>query len=160
MKRAFLLTTLAAFAAASVAHAAIPSKPPITTDPQGLAAMGLVDMAFNQHKVAEAFAKYVGPTYSQSGGPDARQKTIDFLAAAIQRSPDFRYDFQRILVDRDVVAVYAIVYVSKTDPGNKVVDFYRFENGKIVEHSDVIQPLTPASGFAPRPAAAAPPAAN
>ena len=41
---------------------------------------------------------------------------------------------------------YATVYLNRTDPGSKMVDFFRFENGKIVEHWDVIQPPTPASG--------------
>ncbi len=131
------------------------AQPLMSDNPKGRAAVGLLDMAFNQHKVPEAFDKYVGPTYSQSGGPDAKAATIRFLTAAVQGNPDFRYDFKRVLLDRDVAAVYAMVYLNKTDPGSKVVDFFRFEKGRIVEHWDVIQPLTPASGLAPR--APAPP---
>ena len=150
------LAALAVIGGLALAPAA-QSQPLMSDNPKGRAAVGLLDMAFNQHKVPEAFDKYVGPTYSQSGGPDAKAATIGFLTAAVQRNPDFRYDFKRVLLDRDVAAVYAMVYLNKTDPGSKVVDFFRFEKGRIVEHWDVIQPLTPASGLAPRPPAATPP---
>jgi predicted SnoaL-like aldol condensation-catalyzing enzyme len=144
---------LAALLAAAAANAARPpSKAPLTNDPKGMAAFGLLDMAFNQHRVADAFAKYVGPTYSQSGGPDAKAASIKALSAIVERNPDFRYDIKRVLVDRDVAAVYAMAYTSRTAAPWKVVDFFRFEKGKIVEHWDVVQ-----TQARPAATAAAPP---
>ena len=55
-------------------------------------------------------------------------------------SPDARFEIQRILVDGDL----AMVHVKASRPGAPdaaVADIYRFEDGRIVEHWDVLQPV-------------------
>ena len=62
------------------------------------------------------------------------------LTPKFDGSPDARFEIQRILVDGDL----AMVHVSASGPGRPdaaVADIYRFENGRIVEHWDVLQPV-------------------
>ncbi len=119
------------------------AEAPVTTNPEGKAAIVLLDMCFNQHKVAEGFATYVGPTYTQHNptAPDGKEAAIKGLSAFVAAMPSMHYDFKRVLVDGDLVAVHAHVTTSPTDRGSAVVDIFRFDKGKIVEHWDVVQPV-------------------
>jgi predicted SnoaL-like aldol condensation-catalyzing enzyme len=98
---------------------------------------------FYEHKrVAEAFRLLVADTYRQhnptiADGPDA---AIAALTPKFDGSPDARFVVQRILIDGDL----AMVHVRASRPGvpdAAVADIYRFENGRIVEHWDVLQPV-------------------
>lgn len=119
------------------------ADPALTTNPEGLAAVGLLDMCFNQHKVAEGFATYVGPTYRQHNptAADGKEAAIKALSGFVATMPGMHYDFKRVLVDGDLVAVHAHVTMGPSDRGMAVVDIFRFDNGKIVEHWDVAQPV-------------------
>ena len=48
---------------------------------------------------------------------------------------------KRILVDGDLAAIHLFGCGDPSTPGAAVVDLYRLEDGKIVEHWDVIQPM-------------------
>jgi predicted SnoaL-like aldol condensation-catalyzing enzyme len=101
-----------------------------------------VDLFYTQKRVADAFAFLVADEYRQhnptiADGPAA---AIAALTPKFDGSPDARFEVQRILVDGDL----AMVHVKATRPGNPpaaVADIYRFENGRIVEHWDVLQPM-------------------
>ena len=138
---AFFLCTmfLAGLLATSSAGA---GDTPITTNPRGQAVVDFLDMVFNQRKVREGFDKYVGETYRQHNpfAPDGREAAIEILTQWLAGQPAYRYDFKRVLVDGDLVAVHSHVTNGENDRGRAVVDIFRFdENGKIVEHWDVIQ---------------------
>jgi len=93
-------------------------------------------------RVADAFAQLVSDDYRQhnptiADGPAA---AITALTPKFDGSPDARFEVQRILVDGDL----AMVHVKASRPGAPVAavaDLYRFENGRIVEHWDVLQPV-------------------
>ncbi|KAB2346392.1 nuclear transport factor 2 family protein [Actinomadura rudentiformis] len=73
------------------------------------------------------------------GNPSGRDAFIEFIA----KSPiaDARLDLKRVVVDEQ----YAVVHYLMTPPGDErgiaVVDLWRIEDGLIVEHWDVVQPV-------------------
>lgn len=54
---------------------------------------------------------------------------------------------KRVLADGDLVAVHVNSKQSPQDAGLAIVDIFRVQDGKIIEHWDVIQPVpaTPAN---------------
>lgn len=127
------LAILAALGAAP-AHAEVTPKNEAET-----AVVGLLDMAFNQKKPAEAFETYGGPDYIQHNptAPDGKEAVIALLSGWLPTVPDLHYDIKRIISDGDMVWVHSHVTRGADDRGMVVVDIFRLEDGKVVEHWDV-----------------------
>jgi len=53
-------------------------------------------------------------------------------------------DIKRALADGDLVATHGLLKTTPEDRGTAAADFFRLEDGKIVEHWDVLQ-LVPES---------------
>lgn len=94
------------------------------------------DLLYRQKKVAEAFNNYAAEDYIQHSpmlgdGPD------EVIAALTPKfaNPEAHFTVRRILVDRD----YAVIMVHTDTAGRQgaVVDIYRLDGGKIVEHWDI-----------------------
>ncbi|MFF2486674.1 nuclear transport factor 2 family protein [Microbacterium sp. NPDC058062] len=99
-----------------------------------------VDLFYTQKRVADAFAFLVSDDYIQHNPTigDGPAPAIEMLTPKFDGSPDATFDIQRILVDGDL----AMVHVKASRPGAAdaaVADIYRFEDGRIVEHWDVLQ---------------------
>jgi predicted SnoaL-like aldol condensation-catalyzing enzyme len=98
------------------------------------------DLFYTQKRVADAFAYLVSNDYRQhnpeiADGPAA---AVEALTPKFDGSPDAWFEIQRILVDGDL----AMVHVKASRPGRPdaaVADIYRFADGKLVEHWDVLQ---------------------
>lgn len=95
-----------------------------------------------------AFDRYVAPGYTQHnpGLPDGPEAAVDGLEPKFQ-AEGARFEIQRILVDGDL----AVVHLKASRPGapdTAVADFYRIEDGRIVEHWDVLQPVPSTSANA------------
>jgi predicted SnoaL-like aldol condensation-catalyzing enzyme len=98
------------------------------------------DLFYTQKRVADAFSFLVSDDYLQhnptiADGPAA---AVAALTPKFDGSPDARFEIQRILVDGDL----AMVHVRASGPGRPdaaVADIYRFADGKLVEHWDVLQ---------------------
>ncbi|MFI2566310.1 nuclear transport factor 2 family protein [Paenarthrobacter sp. NPDC018779] len=101
-----------------------------------------VDVFYTQKRVREAFEFLVAEDYLQHNPniPDGPEAAITALTPKFDGSPDARFEVQRILVDGDLAMVH--VRASHPDrPDAAVADIYRFANGRIVEHWDVLQPV-------------------
>lgn len=135
----FALTTLIAFAL----FAAAPAEAGLSKHKHAKAAMDLLDMVFNQKKVKEGFDKYVGDKYIQHNpiAPDGKEPAIEILGKALQALPGWTYTFKHAYVDGDIAIIHSHVKMNAEDRGMAVVDIFRFEKGKIVEHWDVVQPI-------------------
>jgi predicted SnoaL-like aldol condensation-catalyzing enzyme len=101
-----------------------------------------VDIFYRRKRVGEAFAFLVSDAYRQHNPtiPDGPAAAVEALTPKFDGSPDARFEVQRSLVDGDL----AMVHVRASRPGGPdaaVADIYRFENGRIVEHWDVLQPV-------------------
>src|SRR5262249_33239477 len=55
--------------------------------------------------------------------------------------PNNRSEIKRIFADGDYVIVHVHAVREPGTRGNAIVDIFKLENGKVVEHWDVIQPI-------------------
>ncbi len=98
-------------------------------------------LALDQRKPEEAVAKILGPHYRQHnpGAADGPEAFIGFMKWFAQTYPDFRMETKRIIAEGDYVVLHSHLILKPGDRGTAVVDIFRLENGKIVEHWDVVQ---------------------
>jgi predicted SnoaL-like aldol condensation-catalyzing enzyme len=100
-------------------------------------------MVFYDHKVAQAFKTYVGATYKQHNPlvSDGIEPSVAFLSKRFETNPQAINEIKRVIADSDLVAVHVHSRSNDSDRGRAIVDIFRVENGKIIEHWDVIQPV-------------------
>ncbi|MET8980037.1 nuclear transport factor 2 family protein [Streptomyces sp. NPDC004539] len=103
--------------------------------------LAFIDLAFNKKKPQEAADRYFGPTYTQHspGYADGEAAFVKAVKAYTEQQPDLKENIKRVAADGDLVFVHMNETTSPTDRGSAVVDIFRLEKGKIVEHWDVTQ---------------------
>jgi predicted SnoaL-like aldol condensation-catalyzing enzyme len=98
------------------------------------------EIFYHQRDVRRAFELHVSETHYIQHNPtiaNGREAAITALHDKFAH-PNANFEIKKILVDGDL----AVVHVRAFPSGGKeaaVADFYRLENGKIVEHWDVLQ---------------------
>ena len=99
------------------------------------------ELAINQCKPEEAVAKYLGLHYRQHnpGAGDGPEPFIATVKRFVQILPELRMEPKRIIAEGDYVVLHSHLILKPGDRGSAVVDIFRLENGKIVEHWDVVQ---------------------
>lgn len=100
------------------------------------------DVFYRQKDVEKAFNEYVAENYIQHNPNilDGREAAITALKPKFS-NPDAIFDIKRIIVDGNMAVIHLHGRMNKTHAGGAVADIYRLENGKIVEHWDVLQPI-------------------
>lgn len=98
----------------------------------------------------EAAAPYFGSRYTQHNpsagdGPEGFRRFIGFLK---EKFPQSHGEIKQVFTDGDFVILHVHAVRVPGTRGSAIVDIFKLENGKIVEHWDVIQdvPETTASG--------------
>ena len=106
-------------------------------------ALAFVNTAFNEKKPAEAVENYGGSHYIQHNpqAPDGFEAFIQFVEGFLNQFPQVSYDINRTVAEGDLVALHSLLKTSPEDRGTAVADFFRLEEGKVVEHWDVLQPM-------------------
>jgi predicted SnoaL-like aldol condensation-catalyzing enzyme len=91
----------------------------------------------------EAVAKYIGPNYRQHnpGSADGSESLIMTMKWFTQNFPELRMETKRIIAEGDLVVLHSHLILKPGDRGSAVVEIFRLENGKIVEHWDVAQEI-------------------
>lgn len=99
------------------------------------------DLAFNQRQPVQAVARYLGSSYRQHNpmAGDGPEPFIGYVKWLTGENPDLRVDIRRVIADGDLVVLHNHFIPSRGARGTAVIDIFRLENGKIVEHWDVIQ---------------------
>jgi predicted SnoaL-like aldol condensation-catalyzing enzyme len=105
--------------------------------------VGFYTKAFVEHKPREAAETYISAEqYIQHNPnvPNGRKAFIDFFEPFFKENPAMRPSrIVRVIAEGNLVALHV---ESGGLPGRKskaIVDIFRVENGKIVEHWDVMQ---------------------
>jgi len=100
------------------------------------------DAAINQKDIGAA-SQYIGSRYTQhnpnaADGPEGFKRFIEFLR---EKFPSARSEIKKVFADGDYVILHVHAVREPGTRGNAIVDIFKLENGKIVEHWDVIQPI-------------------
>ncbi len=97
---------------------------------------------FNDHDVTAA-ERFLAEDYIKHNPtvPDGRAPIIAFFGDNFQKNPERSSRIVRSAADGDLVWLHVEAKQNASDRGVAVVDIFRVEDGKIVEHWDVIQPV-------------------
>ncbi|UGX91394.1 ester cyclase [Bradyrhizobium barranii subsp. barranii] len=106
------------------------------------AVLAFYEKGLNQ-KDADAALAYVGNRYVQHNpnapdGPDGFRKFIGFLR---EKFPNSHSEIKRSFADGDFVILHVHSVREPGSRGRAIVDIFKLENGKIVEHWDVVQDI-------------------
>ncbi len=100
------------------------------------------EAALNERDIAKA-QEFLGDTYIQhnpliADGPEAFLRFIEFRR---QHHPHARNEIKRVIAEGDLVVLHVHSVLVPGTPGRRIVDIFRVEDGKVVEHWDVIQDI-------------------
>jgi predicted SnoaL-like aldol condensation-catalyzing enzyme len=137
MTRITLILAAALALAATAAQAAGPQE-----GANKKVVLDFYEKAINQ-KNFEAAAVHFGPRYTQhnpnaADGPAGLKAFLGFLR---EKFPASRSEVKRVFAEGDYVILHVHAVREPGTRGSAIVDIFKLEGGKIVEHWDVVQPV-------------------
>ena len=100
------------------------------------------EQAINK-KDFDAASKYLGARYIQHNptAPDGAEGLKGFIGFLRSKFPDSKSEIKRVFAEGDYVILHVHAVREPGTRGRAIVDIFRLENGKIVEHWDVAQDI-------------------
>ena len=91
----------------------------------------------------EGARQYMGTEYRQHApyATDGHAGIAEWVRNFKQAFPQHRYEVKKIIAEGDLVVLHLHGMNGPSPHGESVIDIFRIENGKVVEHWDVIQPI-------------------
>ena len=98
----------------------------------------------------KAIADHFGDRYIQHNpqAADGPEAFIGFVKWLRGNYPNLQLDIKRVLAEGDLVVTHSHLVLEPGKPGQALADFFRLEDGKVVEHWDVIQEVPETSANA------------
>jgi predicted SnoaL-like aldol condensation-catalyzing enzyme len=105
--------------------------------------IAFITRAFNDKQPADAVAQYVGSQYIQHDpqSPDGAEAFVQFVNGFAGQFPQLSIDIKRVIAEGDLVVAHLLINMAPENRGMAGVDIFRLQDGKIVEHWDVLQPV-------------------
>lgn len=104
---------------------------------------GFMETVFNRHKVDEGIERFMGTYFIEHnpGVGDGVEAFRTFFTKFFAERPQTQFEIKRTFCEGDFVTLHCHWTDHPGDRGHAVIDLFRVENGRIVEHWDVIQPI-------------------
>ena len=101
------------------------------------------DLAFVKREPAQAAERYLGDAYTQHNptAPDGAAVFPDLIGGLFAQAPDASFYLKRAIAEDDLVVLHYNLKFFPEDLGQAAVDIFRVQDGQIVEHWDVMQPV-------------------
>lgn len=98
---------------------------------------------FLKHQVKAYADRYIGDQYIQHNPhvPDGKAPFVDFFTGHFKENPEAKSVIKRAVAEGDLVFLHVHSTQNAQDRGVAIVDIFRVQNGKIVEHWDVQQAI-------------------
>ena len=105
--------------------------------------LAFFDLAFVRREPAQAAERHLGANYTQHNptAPDGAAVFPDLINGLFGMAPEASFHLKRAVAEGDLVVLHYNMKMAPEDLGQAVVDIFRVEDGRIVEHWDVMQPV-------------------